>query len=130
MSKYDFPTQFVYRKTKSEKRKTKSEKRKRKSEKRKTKSEKRKAKNEKRKAKKRKSNQLHLAYVDGLKYVKKQNKTTTTFFIVLFYGLICYCIIVWTNLGISGKLILFFYISFWRPEVLKITAKIGVGLDI
>ena len=43
MSKYDFPTQFEYRKTKSEKRK------------RKTKSEKRKTKSEKRK-----SNQLHL----------------------------------------------------------------------
>ena len=44
ISKYDFPTLFEYRKTKSEKRKTKSEKRKMKSE-------------------KRKSNQLHLTKV-------------------------------------------------------------------
>ena len=51
MSKYDFPTQFEYRKTKSEKRKTKNEKRKTKNEKRKAKNEKRKAKNEKRKTK-------------------------------------------------------------------------------
>ena len=50
-------------------------------------------------------------------------------FMALFSDLGSYFIILWPNIGISGKLILF-HISFRRPEVLKITAKMGVGLDI